>query len=243
MYSRFVKFAEHTKPQPYHNIPEVITDMSSIRDFNFVKEAGFEDIYNALVPAMKYYESDYEQSCINFRYVFVLTLSEVEKITGFRTKGKLENRVSENCQFLQDRDLMDDTMHKEFWVVKRIADKYHHKEANPNLDPKKDRYTFYCAFMEIFKWLIELPGRLEEYNEEINRRKRKEEEDAENKRQLRKQKRQEVVKWIKKILPWFGYILAGIAAGFGIGHILESQKEDQNKSSTFNSDSDINENL
>ena len=228
MYSRFVKFAEHTKPQTYHNIPEVITDMSSIRDFNFVKEAGFEDIYNALVPAMKYYESDYEQSCINFRYVFVLTLSEVEKITGFRTKGKLENRVSENCQFLQDRD---------------IADKYHHKEANPNLDPKKDRYTFYCAFMEIFKWLIELPGRLQEYKEGIKRKKQKEEEDAEKERQLRKQKRQEVVKWIKRILPWFGYILAGIAAGFGIGHLRDSLKEEQRKSSTFNSDSDINENL
>lgn len=135
------------------------TKAPSIVDFNFVLDAGYKEIYAEVEKAMKYYENDPEQSCMNFRHILKLTVLEAEKITNFTTKGGLHQKIKAIVNFLSERELIDDEMSQELWVVKTIGDKYHHKDDYPNLNPKKDRYTFYCAFKEIFKWLVSLPDR------------------------------------------------------------------------------------
>ena len=138
------------KAQEKSNIP-------SIEDFQYLLDAGYKNIFAALEPAMKYYQSDPMQSCMNFRSVLKLTVVEAEGITHCTTKGGLYAKLKNLCSFLSERNLLDSAMNKELWVVKTTSDPYHHPEDHPDLNPKKDRYTFYCAFQEIFKWLIALP--------------------------------------------------------------------------------------
>ena len=131
--------------------------MSSIHDFDYVKLAGYDKVYCALDPAMKYYESDPRQSCMNFRYVMSTVVAEMEGITDFHTKGSLGKKMGSICHFLKDRELMSARILKEFKVVKGCADKYHHPEDYPDLKPTQDRKTFFFGFKEILDWLITLP--------------------------------------------------------------------------------------
>lgn len=134
------------------------TKAPSIVDFNFVLDAGYKEIYAELEKAMKYYESDPEQSCMNFRHILKLTVLEVERITVFKTKAvSLHKRLKSIISFLIERKLINNAISQELWVIKTIGDKYHHKDDYPNLNPQKDRYTFYCAFQEVFKWFVALP--------------------------------------------------------------------------------------
>jgi hypothetical protein len=191
--------------------------MKSIDDFSFVAEAGLNEIYEALIPAMRYYETDSKQSCINFRSVLALTVAQAEKYSNMKPVKKLEKRIENLCFFLKKRTLMDDGMEKELMVVKRIGDKYHHSEDYPDLDPQKDRLTFYCAFQEILKWLISLPERIEAYIAKRRaekaelQRKKEEQERLEQIEQLEREER------IAAIAPW---VLGGGIAAFIIGALI-----------------------
>jgi len=133
-------------------------NIKTIEDFAYVREAELFAIYDALVPAMRYYESDPMQSCMNFRSILKLTVVEAERVTCFVTKGRLPDKLKNLCRYLLERQLMDEEIYKELLLVKRHCDFYHHKEDYPNLNPIKDRLTFYCAFQIILKWLVALPG-------------------------------------------------------------------------------------
>lgn len=129
----------------------------SINDFGFVLEAGYKDLYALLGKAMKYYDSDPEQSCKNYRSLLKLTVDEAERITNCSSRGGLKKKIDDLCSYLSERGLINELIERELRVVKRLGDKYVHGEDYPDLNPKKDRYTFYCAFQEIFKWLVTLP--------------------------------------------------------------------------------------
>ena len=136
----------------------------SIDDFKFVLDAGYEVIYSYFEPAMKYYYSDPGQSCLNFRPVLKLTIVEAERITKFTTNSGLKKKIDNLCSYLSEIGLIDDEIILELNSVKKLGDRWMHKEdsvINPDkykdLTPKKDRYTFYCAFQKIFRWLVALP--------------------------------------------------------------------------------------
>ena len=197
--------------------------MKSIDDFSFVAEAGLNEIYEALIPAMRYYETDSKQSCINFRSVLALTVTRAEKYSNIKPARQLEKRIDFLCSFLKKRTLMDDSMEKEFKVVKRIGDKYHHPEDYPNLEPYKDRYTFYCAFQEILRWIISLPGRIEAYVARRRAEKAKLEEQRAEQERLEEIEKLEREEKLAAIAPWLigGGILAVIG---GLIYIIASGK-------------------
>lgn len=130
----------------------------NIAEFNFVQEAGYKDIYALLGKAMKYYDSDPEQSCKNFRSLLKLTVDEAEKITNCSSRGGLKKKIDDLCFYLSERGLINESIIRELRVVKRLGDQYVHSEDYPELNPQKDRYTFYCAFQEVFKWFVALPN-------------------------------------------------------------------------------------
>lgn len=191
--------------------------MKSIDDFSFVAEAGLNEIYEALVPAMRYYETDPRQSCINFRSVLKLTVARAEKYSRIRPEKQLAKRIDFLCSYLKKRTLMDDGMEKEFRVVKRIGDKYHHPEDYPDLDPQKDRFTFYCAFQEILKWLISLPGRFEEYVARRRAEKARLEEQQAEQARLKEIKRLEREEMLAAIGSW---LIGGSIATAVIGGLI-----------------------
>lgn len=135
----------------------------TINAFNYLKTANQYAIYDVMAKAMKYFDSDPEQSCINFRTAFTFTIREAERMTCCVTPGKLGKKLATLCRYLKDRGLVDKKMRKLLFVTKDLADKYHHPEDNPNLDPVSDREKFYGYFHVIFKWFLALPHKFAEF--------------------------------------------------------------------------------
>lgn len=159
-------------------------DIAPIHRFDYLNNAGYKSIYVELGPAMKYYESDPLQSCINFRDVLAVTVSEIELLVNFRTKGTtLGPKLSSILKFLKDRGLISKSIGNEFQLVKHLSDKYHHKINYPNLNPYKDRKTFFYGFVAIFDWLVSLKERFEEFK----RARAEEKARLKQEKQLRKQ--------------------------------------------------------
>lgn len=235
-------------------------EVISIDAFANVKAAGHYRIYDYLERAMKYYESDPEQSCMNFRSVLKLTIVEAERITCFVTQGGLQRKITTLNKYLLERELIDGPMIREIEVVKRKSDKWMHKEDYPDLDPIKDEKTFFYAFKAIFKWLVNLPKtyaafihkreeeqarlkaererleneakeRAEAEQKKLEELRKLQEAEKEAKRRLRKIKWQKGVEKTKKLLPWLGYGAVVAMCGIAVGAGVIAINEHLKKSS------------
>ncbi|MBO5141395.1 MAG: hypothetical protein J6C46_00060 [Clostridia bacterium] len=122
----------------------------SIKEFDFVQEAGFKNTYNCIEKVMKYYNEDSETCCKYFREVLESALNDIYKILNDTKPEDTFEQIKnlKNYPLFPKEDLIT-----ELHNIRIIANNYNHfSEEEKN--PTKDRYTCYCAILKIEEWIV-----------------------------------------------------------------------------------------
>lgn len=177
----------------YICIIDSIENMFSSNDFNFLRDNGFADSYYSIANAMKYYNSDPEVACGQFRKALESVIDDVYSLFGETVDGH-NKRDIDNLEYIVPRPFYDDNIILEMNNVRIIGNAYSHRNDDDERDVEKDRLTCYVAMKKISQWLV---GCKQKYPEYIA------EQEA-----LRKQRKEKSKKFWKTV----GKILAGGAA-------------------------------
>lgn len=126
----------------------------SVKDFSFLRDAGFKVSYQCLVDALKFYDSDPSIACGLFRKVLESEVSDMYRLLG---KTKTNNLLQDinNLGKILPRGIDKERLIHEMHNVRIIGNAYNHY-TDKQRDAKNDKNTCYLALRTISSQLVKL---------------------------------------------------------------------------------------
>lgn len=126
----------------------------SVKDFSYLRDAGFKVSYHCLVDALKFYDSDPSVACGLFRKVLESEVSDMYRLLGKTKNNNLLQDINNLGKLLPCGIGKDKLMH-EMHNVRIIGNAYNHY-TDKQRDVKKDKKTCYLALRTISSELVKL---------------------------------------------------------------------------------------
>lgn len=147
----------------------------SSHDFIILLENDFNESYKMVKNAMKYYDSDPNMCCKNFRMVLESIIGDIYTLFGKKPGCKLKHNIDHLNKIVPDV-FFNSNIITEMHNLRIIGNAYSHYNYNKTRDVDKDRKTCTVAIKKIAEWLVECKQIYPQYlrEQEAKRRKQKE---------------------------------------------------------------------
>ena len=151
-------------------------------------DKGYDDLYNSIKEADKYYETDHKMYCRSCRIILEYFVEKIEEIINIPILPH-NNSPKGRIQKLSTKVEIDNELANELTNMRKLGNFYlHEQKCKDKIYPDKDRVTFRIAIIKITDKLLVLPEIYQKAEEERQRkkaeieRKRREAEEAEKRR-------------------------------------------------------------
>ena len=131
------------------------------KDFEALKDAGFDSIYTQTQDAMRFFKSDPAVCCARFRYALEAALEEVYLQLDVKSPKANADKIRQ-LKFILPRSLKDKSVIEKMDTLREVSNHYHHYPQN-QFDPEKDKYECKNAMIPIAKWVVNIPYNMNKY--------------------------------------------------------------------------------
>jgi hypothetical protein len=147
--------------------------MSSIKQFDFIKKAGFKNTYLSIETALSFYNSNPDICCEKFRQTLEYIIEDVSHIANIKIQTRsLKDKIDALEKFIPD-ELNKDLFIKEMHNIRKIGNNYVHRLSSIEINPYKDRLTCVVGIKNIGHWMVNFSNKYPKYLKKEEERKRK----------------------------------------------------------------------